>query len=96
MRSSRTALHPRCRHEPQGCDLNSVNETEITPSRAEFRGEGNQLLPSAGPGEGVRPRDTVRRGTPIEGFPQEINAMELSTNLVPALSAPAAGPPFYK
>lgn len=60
MRSSRTALHPRCRHEPRGCDLNSVNETEITPHEAVFDGEGNRLLPSAGPGEGVRPRDTAR------------------------------------
>ena len=60
MRSSRTALHPRCRHEPRGCDLNSVNETEITPHKAVFDDEGNRLLSSAGAGEGVRPHDTAR------------------------------------
>ena len=88
MRSSRTALHPRCRHEPRGCDLNSVNETEITQCRAVFDGEGNRLLPTSGPGEGVQPRTPVRGGAPAEGFPQEINAMELSTNIAPALSSP--------
>ena len=64
MRSSRTALHPRCRHEPRGCDLNSVNETEITPHEAVFDGEGNRLLPTTGQGEGVRPRTPVRGRTP--------------------------------
>lgn len=55
-----------CRQGHEGCDLNSVNETEITPHEAEFRGEGNRLLPSRGRGEGVRPRDTARgRGTPM-------------------------------
>ena len=57
---SRTTLHPRCRHEPRGCDVNSVNETEITLTSADFDGEGNRLLPTAGPGEGVRPHDTAR------------------------------------
>lgn len=60
MRSSRTALHLRCRHEPRGCDLNSVNETEITPHEAVFAGEGNRLLPTSGRGEGVRPRPSVQ------------------------------------
>lgn len=45
-----------CRHEPRGCDLNSVNEIEITPHEAVSSGEGNRLLPSRGRGEGVRPR----------------------------------------
>ena len=45
-----------CRHEPQGCDLNSVNETEITQHEAVFDGEGNRLLPVTGRGEGVQPR----------------------------------------
>lgn len=49
-----------CRQDHEGCDLNSVNETEITPHEAEFRGEGNRLLPSAGRGEGVRPHDPAR------------------------------------
>lgn len=44
-----------CRQGHEGCDLNSVNEIEITPHGAEFRHEGNRLLPSAGRGEGVRP-----------------------------------------
>lgn len=57
---SRTALHPRCRHEPRGCDLNSVNETEITQREGVFDGEGNRLLPSEGRGEGVRPRARIR------------------------------------
>lgn len=57
---SRTALHPRCRHEPRGCDLNSVNETEITTQQAVFDGEGNRLLPATGRGEGVRPRTPVQ------------------------------------
>lgn len=61
MRSSRTALHPRCRHEPRGCDLNSVNEIEITQREAVFDGEGNRLLPTSGRGEGVRPRTPTRR-----------------------------------
>ena len=88
-----------CRHEPRGCDLNSVNEIEITPREAVFDDEGNRLLPSRGRGEGVRPHDTAP-GRGVLGlaptFPQEINAMELSTNPAPALSAPAAGPPFYR
>ena len=50
--------------EPRGCDLNSVNETEITPSTPGFRHGGNRLLPSAGRGEGVRPRTPVRGRTP--------------------------------
>lgn len=33
---------------------------------------------------------------PAPAFPPEINVMELSTNPAPALSAPAAGPPFYR
>ena len=60
MRSSRTALHPRCRHEPRGCDLNSVHMIEITQHRADFRGEGNRLLPTSGRGEGVQPRARPR------------------------------------
>ena len=53
-----------CRQDHEGCDLNSVNETEITPREGVFDGEGNRLLPSAGRGEGVRPRAPVRGGYP--------------------------------
>lgn len=67
-----------CRQGHVGCDLNSVNETEITPHEAEFRGEGNRLLPVTGRGEGVRPHEPTG-----EGFPQEINAVESSANPVP-------------
>lgn len=83
-----------CRQGHEGCDLNSVNEIEITPHEAVFDGEGNRLLPVTGRGEGVRPRARIQG--PHEGlaalgpaptFPQEINAMELSTNPSPALSA---------
>lgn len=49
-----------CRQGHEGCDLNSVNETEITPHEAVFDGEGNRLLPSAGRGEGVRPRARIQ------------------------------------
>lgn len=49
-----------CRQGHGGCDLNSVNETEITQRRAVFDSEGNRLLPSAGRGEGVRPHAPVQ------------------------------------
>lgn len=49
-----------CRQGHEGCDLNSVNEIEITPQEAVFSGEGNRLLPVTGRGEGVRPHDTAR------------------------------------
>ena len=45
-----------CRQGHEGCDLNSVNETEITQHEAVFDGEGNRLLPATGPAEGRRPR----------------------------------------
>lgn len=89
-----------CRHEPRGCDLNGVNEIEITPHEAVFDGEGNRLLPSAGRGEGVRPRARIQgphEGLAVLGttpaFPPDTNAMELSTNPVAVL---LLGPPFYK
>lgn len=83
-----------CRQGHEGCDLNSVNEIEITPREAVFDGEGNRLLPSAGRGEGVRPptrvqgpREELAALGPAPSFPPILNAMELSTNPVPALSA---------
>lgn len=82
-----------CRQGHEGCDLNSVNEIEITPQEVVFDGEGNRLLPSAGPGEGVRPHDTAPGRSARRLFPQEINAMKLSTDPVAVL---LLGPPFYK
>lgn len=61
-----------CRQGHGGCDLNSVNETEITSHEAVFDGEGNRLLPSAGRGEGVRPHAPARevgRPRPRTDFP---------------------------
>ena len=88
-----------CRQGHGGCDLNSVHETEITSNEAEFRHGGNRSLPSAGPGEGVRPHARIQgphEVGPRTDFPHNTAAMELSTNPAPALSALAAGPPFYK
>ena len=82
-----------CRQGHEGCDLNSVNEAEITPHEAVFDGEGNRLLPSAGRGEGVRPRNTAQGRDALgsaSAFPPNTTAMELSTNPSPALSALAA------
>lgn len=42
------------------------------------------------------PHEVLAALGPAPTFPQEINAVELSTNPVPALSALAARPPFYK
>ena len=71
-----------CRQGHEGCDLNSVNEIEITPREAEFRGEGNRMLPSEGRGEGVRPHAPAQPGGPAPAFPSNPNALELSTNPV--------------
>lgn len=46
----------------RGCDLNSVHEIEITIGVCYNAGEGNRLLPTTGPGEGVRPHEHAREG----------------------------------
>lgn len=96
MRSSRTALHPRCRHEPRGCDLNSVNETEITQREVDFRGEGNRLLPSAGRGEGVRPRARPRAPRAPRPFRGKSTLWSCQRTLLRPCRAPTAEPPFYR
>ena len=96
MRSSRTALRPRCRHEPRGCDLNSVNETEITQHRADFRGEGNRLLPTSGWGEGVRPRARPRAPRAPRPFREKSTLWSCQRTLLRPCRAPTAGPPFYR
>lgn len=57
-----------CRQGHEGCDLNSVNETEITQRRAVFDGEGNRSLPTTGRGEGVRPHARVHRRSASRPF----------------------------
>lgn len=72
MRSARTSPSARVVRTTRGCDLNSVNETEITPHEAVFDSEGNRLLPSRGRGEGVRPHAPARevgRPRPRTDFP---------------------------
>lgn len=96
MRSSRTALHPRCRHEPRGCDLNSVNETEITQREVDFRGEGNRLLPTSGRGEGVRPRARPRAPRAPRPFRRKSTLWSCQRTLLRPCRAPTAGPPFYR
>lgn len=96
MRSSRTALHPRCRHEPRGCDLNSVNETEITQREVDFRGEGNRLLPVTGRGEGVRPRARPRAPRAPRPFRGKSTLWSCQRTLLRPCRAPTAGPPFYR
>lgn len=53
---SRSSPLARVVRTTRGCDLNSVHEIEITTGVCYNAGEGNRLLPTTGPGEGVRPR----------------------------------------
>ena len=77
-----------CRQGHEGCDLNSVNETEITTHEADFRGEGNRLLPSAGRGEGVRPHDTARR----VGRPRPRTRLSAGNQHYGVINEPCSGP----
>lgn len=93
---TRTDPHRRCRHEPRGCDLNSVNETEITTARAVFGGEGNRLLPTTGRGEGVRPRARPRAPRAPRPFRGKSTLWSCQRTLLRLCRAPTAGPPFYR
>ena len=85
-----------CRQGHEGCDLNSVNEIEITPREAVFDGEGNRLLPVTGRGEGVRPRTPARGGRAPRLFRRKSTLWSCQRTLLRPCRAPTAGPPFYR
>ena len=64
---SRSSPLARVVRTTRGCDLNSDNESEITMVVCYNTGEGNQLLPTTGPGEGCDPT-TPHEGTSVLGL----------------------------
>ena len=76
--------------------LTSVNSScRNQHETAVFEREGKSVATEQGAGvEGCDPARPHEGVPPVEGFPPNTTAMELSTNPVPALSALATRPSF--